>query len=99
MNILVIGDGGCLFHKPAMIRIESPQLIAQSRVESMARFWVYNRSMTKGRGGFKNVKLGKNVYRQLKRRGPPLPVPARDSRSERNIKPKRGSTARAPVLP
>jgi hypothetical protein len=23
------------------------------------------------KGGFKNIKLGKNVYRQLKRRGPP----------------------------
>jgi len=31
----------------------------------------------KDKGGFKNVKLGKNVYRQLKRRGPPNPVPAR----------------------
>lgn len=25
------------------------------------------------RGRFKNIKLGKNVYRQLKRRGPPAP--------------------------
>jgi hypothetical protein len=23
------------------------------------------------KGGFKNIKLGKNVYRQMKRRGPP----------------------------
>jgi len=24
-----------------------------------------------GKGGFKNIKLGKNIYRQMKRRGPP----------------------------
>jgi hypothetical protein len=24
-----------------------------------------------GKGSFKNIKLGKNVYRQMKRRGPP----------------------------
>jgi hypothetical protein len=30
--------------------------------------------MSKGKGGFRNMKLGKNVYRQLKRRGPPQPV-------------------------
>ncbi len=23
------------------------------------------------KGGFKNIKLGKNIYRQMKRRGPP----------------------------
>jgi len=28
------------------------------------------RVMTR-KGGFKNIKLGKNVYRQMKRRGPP----------------------------
>ena len=26
------------------------------------------------KGGFKNIKLGKNVYRQMKRRGPPNDV-------------------------
>jgi nitroreductase len=31
--------------------------------------------MANGRGGFKNAKLGKNVYRQLKRRGPPQSLP------------------------
>jgi nitroreductase len=30
--------------------------------------------MANGRGGFKNTKLGKNVYRQLKRRGSPQPA-------------------------
>jgi hypothetical protein len=25
---------------------------------------------------FRNVKLGKNVYRQMKRRGPPVPPPS-----------------------
>jgi len=33
--------------------------------------------MARGKGAFKNTKLGKNVYRQLKRRGPPQPFPAR----------------------
>jgi hypothetical protein len=28
--------------------------------------------MRKGTGGFKNIKLGKNVYRQLKRKGTPI---------------------------
>jgi hypothetical protein len=27
------------------------------------------------KGGFKNIKLGKNVYRQMKRRGAPDTVP------------------------
>ncbi len=40
--------------------------------------------MTKGGGRFKNAKLGKNVYRQLKRRGPPQPVSTKtDSRQPR----------------
>jgi hypothetical protein len=29
------------------------------------------------KGGFKNIKLGKNVYRQMKRRGPPDRPPAK----------------------
>jgi hypothetical protein len=29
------------------------------------------------KGGFKNIKLGKNVYRQMKRRGPPDHAPAK----------------------
>ncbi|HTY64447.1 MAG TPA: hypothetical protein VMG30_19515 [Acidobacteriota bacterium] len=29
------------------------------------------------KGGFKNIKLGKNIYRQMKRRGPPDHVPPR----------------------
>jgi hypothetical protein len=29
------------------------------------------RKIMSRKGGFKNVKLGKNVYRQMKRRGPP----------------------------
>jgi hypothetical protein len=33
--------------------------------------------MTKGKGRFKNIKLGKNVHRQLKRRGPPQPIPTK----------------------
>ncbi len=33
--------------------------------------------MVRKGGGFKNVKLGKNVYRQMKRRGPPENVPRR----------------------
>jgi hypothetical protein len=37
--------------------------------------------MAKGRGGFKNIKLGKNVYRQLKRRGP-IPVPDRNRKTD-----------------
>jgi hypothetical protein len=31
--------------------------------------------MTKGKDSFKNIKLGKNVHRQIKRKGPPQPVP------------------------
>jgi hypothetical protein len=42
--------------------------------------------MVKGTGGFKNIKLGKNVYRQIKRRGPPSPVPAKHRKAEQNIK-------------
>ena len=38
--------------------------------------------MTKGKGGFKNIKLGKNVYRQLKRRGPPQPIPSKSRKSD-----------------
>jgi hypothetical protein len=49
---------------------------------------VCDRAMAKGKGGFKNVKLGKNVYRQLKRRGPPQPVPSKNRKSDqRNQKP------------
>ncbi len=40
---------------------------------------VCDRSMAKGK--FKNVKLGKNVYRQLKRRGPPQPAPDKNRKS------------------
>jgi hypothetical protein len=32
------------------------------------------------KGGFKNIKLGKNVYRQMKRRGPPDRTPAKQPR-------------------
>ena len=39
--------------------------------------------MSKGKGGFKNIKLGKNVYRQLKRRGPPQPPPDKRQKPER----------------
>ena len=88
MNLLVIGDGRCLFNKPTMIRVQRHQRGVPERLESTACFWVYNRSMTKGRGGFKNVKLGKNVYRQLKRRGPPHPLPTRDPRSDRRTQSK-----------
>jgi hypothetical protein len=38
--------------------------------------------MSKGKGGFKNTKLGKNVYRQLKRRGPLQPIPTRQPNSK-----------------
>jgi hypothetical protein len=31
------------------------------------------------KGGFKNIKLGKNVYRQMKRRGPPDRAPAKNA--------------------
>ena len=31
------------------------------------------------KGGFKNIKLGKNVHRQIKRRGAPQQPPARQS--------------------
>ncbi len=42
------------------------------------------------KGGFKNVKLGKNVHRQMKRRGPPpVPVKHPNQRLERPEKPKR----------
>jgi hypothetical protein len=43
--------------------------------------------MTKGSDGFKNLKLGKNVYRQLKRRGTPQHVPIRDLKSNPSGKP------------
>jgi hypothetical protein len=43
--------------------------------------------MTKG--GFKNIKLGKNVYRQLKRRGPPLPI------SDKRVKPAPGDKGKS----
>ena len=36
-----------------------------------------NSTMAKDKGSFKNAKLGKIVYRQLKRRGSPQPVPTR----------------------
>ena len=41
------------------------------------------RVVSKGKGGFKNIKLGKNVYRQLKRRGPPQPNPDRSHKPDR----------------
>jgi steroid delta-isomerase-like uncharacterized protein len=31
--------------------------------------------MSKGKSGFKNIKLGKDVYREIKRRGPPVAAP------------------------
>jgi len=39
------------------------------------------------KGGFKNIKLGKNVYRQMKRRGqqeykPPKPPPLRQPKNQ-----------------
>jgi hypothetical protein len=42
------------------------------------------------KGGFKNTKLGKNVYRQMKRRGPPdnartRPQPKQPPKKSRNI--------------
>jgi hypothetical protein len=45
-------------------------------------------TMAKGKGGFKNIKLGKNVYRQLKRRGPAPPIPSK----RQNPKPQQGNT-------
>jgi hypothetical protein len=33
--------------------------------------------MARGKGEFRNIKLGKNVYRQLKRQGSPQRVPVR----------------------
>jgi len=42
--------------------------------------------MAKGTGGFKNIKLGKNVYRQIKRRGQPPPVPARRQKTEQTVR-------------
>jgi len=44
--------------------------------------------MAKSTGGFKNAKLGKNVYRQIKRRGSP-PVPGRRQKPEKSNKPER----------
>ena len=38
--------------------------------------------MTKKAGGFKNIKLGKNVYRQLKRRGVTPPLPDRNRKPD-----------------
>ncbi len=35
-------------------------------------------TMSQKGGSFKNIKLGKNVYRQLKRRGPPAQPPKRE---------------------
>jgi hypothetical protein len=40
-------------------------------------------AMSKGKGGFKNIKLGKNIYRQLKRRGPPQPIPDKRQKPDR----------------
>jgi hypothetical protein len=51
--------------------------------------------MTKGKGGFKNIKLGKNVYRQLKRRGRPQPIPSRrqtPGRGDQSNRQKSGSS-------
>ncbi len=33
--------------------------------------------MARNTGRFKNIKLGKNIHRQMKRRGPPQPYPRR----------------------
>jgi len=44
----------------------------------------------KSKGGFKNLKLGKNVYRQMKRRGPP-PRPPEKQETRVPPKPRRGS--------
>ena len=38
------------------------------------------------KGGFKNTKLGKNVYRQVKRRGPTQPIPVTHRRPRRSEK-------------
>lgn len=48
--------------------------------------------MTKGKGGFKNIKLGKNVYRQLKRRGPPQPILDKRQKSGRGDQDNRQKT-------
>ena len=46
--------------------------------------------MAKGKGEFRNQKLGKIVYRQLKRQGPPQPPPPKYQ--ERQPPKKRGKT-------
>ncbi len=44
--------------------------------------------MTKAnKGTFKNLKLGKNVYRQLKRRGSPAPPPPKQHPAKSPAKP------------
>ncbi len=49
------------------------------------------------RGGFKNIKLGKNVHRQIKRRGVPQHWPA--SQSKRHIRPARLPFRTPDVIP
>jgi hypothetical protein len=44
------------------------------------------------KGGFKNIKLGKNVYRQMKRRGPP-----ENDRTRRKPKPPPKKSSPFPV--
>jgi hypothetical protein len=51
--------------------------------------------MAKGKGEFKNTKLGKNVYRQLKRRGPPQPIPTKHQ-SPKPQRPEKPTNAATP---
>jgi len=61
------------------LRLEKPIPIATAIKPSIAK----GAAMSKGKGGFKNIKLGKNVYRQLKRRGPPQPFHDKHQKPDR----------------
>ncbi len=46
------------------------------------------KSMSRHTGGFKNIKLGKNVHRQVKRRGAPSPPSDKTRKPNEQIRPK-----------
>jgi hypothetical protein len=47
------------------------------RLHAVKLLLCYAENAMSQKGGFKNIKLGKNVYRQMKRRGPPKRFPFR----------------------
>ncbi|PYV30286.1 MAG: hypothetical protein DMG09_27840, partial [Acidobacteria bacterium] len=62
---------------------------ARTRASKPTRWRIDDRANVPRKGSFKNIKLGKNVYRQMKRRGAPQysPPPQKEKGKKQDNKP------------